>query len=108
MSSILDIIKRLFDFTFHSWIWRQQNVTNVTDYVTETIENYFVEPEIDETEWTPLTLTFVEYPKDDFLGFVYAVLSLLPVAVCLSLFTLVLFRRDLWTVSFHFKIHKAN
>lgn len=60
---------------------------------------------VDSTEWAPITLTLVEYPKDDSVGFVYAAASLTPLIIIVGFITLILFRRDLWTVSDRLKMH---
>lgn len=65
-------------------------------------------PEFDHTDWAPVTLTLVEYPKDDWLGFVYACVSLAPLILIVALITLILFRRDLWTVSWSWNAFKRQ
>ncbi|KAI5743853.1 dolichyldiphosphatase 1 [Diaphorina citri] len=54
----------------------------------------------DSVEWTPLTITYVEYPKGDLVGKFLALLSLTPFGVLIGFVTLILFRRDLHTVTF--------
>lgn len=51
-------------------------------------------------EWSPLTLTCVEYPKGDLFGKLLALISLAPFGVLIGFVTLILFRRDLHTVTF--------
>uniref|UniRef100_A0A0K8TNR3 Dolichyldiphosphatase n=1 Tax=Tabanus bromius TaxID=304241 RepID=A0A0K8TNR3_TABBR len=51
-------------------------------------------------EWQPITLTFVEYPKGDIIGHFLAWVSLAPIAIGVGFVTLILFRRDLHTISF--------
>ncbi|KAL6441937.1 hypothetical protein ACFW04_002365 [Cataglyphis niger] len=53
----------------------------------------------DKLEWIPLSLTLVEYPQGDLFGKLLAVLSLMPFAIIAGFITLILFRRDLHTVS---------
>uniref|UniRef100_A0A8D8RM77 Dolichyldiphosphatase n=1 Tax=Cacopsylla melanoneura TaxID=428564 RepID=A0A8D8RM77_9HEMI len=54
----------------------------------------------DMVEWSPLTLTYVEYPQGDIVGKFLALMSLTPFGVLIGFVTLILFRRDLHTVSF--------
>ncbi|CAD7089451.1 unnamed protein product [Hermetia illucens] len=51
-------------------------------------------------EWRPITLTLVEYPKGDLLGFLLAWASLSPLAIMAGFVALILFRRDLHTITF--------
>ncbi|KAK9510496.1 hypothetical protein O3M35_005270 [Rhynocoris fuscipes] len=53
-----------------------------------------------ETEWIPLSLTFVEYPKGDWIGKIMAISSLLPLGIVSGFVALILFRRDLHTIIF--------
>ncbi|OXA62560.1 dolichyldiphosphatase 1 [Folsomia candida] len=53
-----------------------------------------------EIEWTPFSLTHVEFPKGDFFGKVLAISSLMPMALICGFITLILFRRDLHTITF--------
>lgn len=48
--------------------------------------------------YKPLTLTFVEYRSGDFIGFILAWFSMLPILLFISLVTLIVFRRDLTTI----------
>ncbi|XP_050435343.1 dolichyldiphosphatase 1-like [Adelges cooleyi] len=52
------------------------------------------------TDWVPLSLTFVEYPKGNFLGKLLALFSLTPFVILSGFLTLILFRRDLHTITF--------
>ncbi|CAH1175746.1 unnamed protein product [Phaedon cochleariae] len=52
------------------------------------------------TEWVPLTLTLVEYPKGDLIGKVLALISLAPFGIGSGFLALILFRRDLHTITF--------
>lgn len=65
-------------------------------------ENYFYKTneENDRTEWVPLTLTLVEYPKGDIFGKLLALISLTPFGIGSGFLTLILFRRDLHTITF--------
>ncbi|KAB0798133.1 hypothetical protein PPYR_09126 [Photinus pyralis] len=65
-------------------------------------ENYFskILKENDKTKWVPLSLTLVEYPKDDILGKLLAIISLTPFGIGSGFLTLILFRRDLHTITF--------
>ncbi|KAJ3653299.1 hypothetical protein Zmor_012558 [Zophobas morio] len=54
----------------------------------------------DRTEWVPLSLTLVEYPKGDFLGKFLALISLAPFGIGAGFIALILFRRDLHTITF--------
>jgi len=53
-----------------------------------------------EVDWTPFSLTHVEYPKGDLLGKILAISSLMPMAIICGFITLILFRRDLHTITF--------
>ncbi|KZC11839.1 PREDICTED: dolichyldiphosphatase 1-like [Dufourea novaeangliae] len=53
-----------------------------------------------KTEWIPLSLTLVEYPQGDFFGKLLALISLIPFAIIAGIITLILFRRDLHTITF--------
>ncbi|XP_041976948.1 dolichyldiphosphatase 1-like [Aricia agestis] len=61
-------------------------------------ENFFTES--NKIEWQPLSLTLVEYPKGDLLGKFFAFMSLAPFGIGAGFVTLILFRRDLHTISF--------
>lgn len=50
--------------------------------------------------WVPLSLTHVEYPKGDWLGKIFALISLFPFGIGSGFVALVLFRRDLHTIVF--------
>ncbi|XP_058823956.1 dolichyldiphosphatase 1-like [Topomyia yanbarensis] len=50
--------------------------------------------------WQPITLTLVEYPKDDLLGKLLAWISLAPLGIGAGFVALILFRRDLHTIVF--------
>ncbi|KAI4498110.1 hypothetical protein M0802_006934 [Mischocyttarus mexicanus] len=54
----------------------------------------------DELKWVPLSLTLVEYPEGDIFGKLLALVSLTPFVILISFITLILFRRDLHTISF--------
>ncbi|ESP03246.1 hypothetical protein LOTGIDRAFT_237774 [Lottia gigantea] len=56
--------------------------------------------EKDFIEWTAISLTHVEYPKGDIVGKVLAMLSLVPVSLLVSFFTLIIFRRELHTMCY--------
>nr|XP_033335866.1 dolichyldiphosphatase 1-like [Megalopta genalis] len=53
-----------------------------------------------KTEWIPLSLTLVEYPQGDLFGKFLALISLAPFAIIAGFITLILFRRDLQTITF--------
>jgi len=53
-----------------------------------------------DIRWRSLSLTHVEYPEGDLLGKLLAYSSLLPLAVLIGFVTLILFRRDLHTITF--------
>jgi len=53
-----------------------------------------------EIDWVPFALTHVEYPKGDFIGKILAISSLMPMAIIAGFITLILFRRDLHTITF--------
>ncbi|XP_043801105.1 dolichyldiphosphatase 1-like [Apis laboriosa] len=55
---------------------------------------------IQKPEWVPLSLTLVEYPQGDLFGKFLALVSLLPFAIIAGFITLILFRRDLHTITF--------
>ncbi|XP_047381527.1 dolichyldiphosphatase 1 isoform X2 [Sciurus carolinensis] len=50
--------------------------------------------------WRPVTLTHVEYPAGDLSGHLLAYLSLSPVFVIVGFVTLIIFKRELHTISF--------
>ncbi|XP_064457420.1 dolichyldiphosphatase 1-like [Ornithodoros turicata] len=50
--------------------------------------------------WSPLALTHVEYPTGDWFGRLLAYISLSPLVVLVAFGTLVVFRRDLHTITF--------
>ncbi|XP_074654900.1 dolichyldiphosphatase 1-like isoform X2 [Tubulanus polymorphus] len=52
-----------------------------------------------QIQWAAISLTHVEYPKD-FIGFVLAIISLTPICILVGFGTLILFRRDLHTISY--------
>ncbi|XP_076642137.1 dolichyldiphosphatase 1 [Halictus rubicundus] len=58
------------------------------------------EDTMQNTEWIPLSLTLVEYPQGDLFGKFLALISLAPFAIIAGFITLILFRRDLQTITF--------
>lgn len=54
----------------------------------------------EQVEWVPLTLTLVEYPKGDVIGKFLALISLAPFGIGSGFIALILFRRDLHTITF--------
>ncbi|XP_003122262.1 dolichyldiphosphatase 1 isoform X1 [Phacochoerus africanus] len=50
--------------------------------------------------WRPVTLTHVEYPAGDLSGHLLAYLSLSPIFVIVGFVTLIIFKRELHTISF--------
>ncbi|XP_053694663.1 dolichyldiphosphatase 1-like [Sabethes cyaneus] len=52
------------------------------------------------SDWQPITLTLVEYPKGDLLGKLLAWISLAPLGIGAGFVALILFRRDLHTIVF--------
>ncbi|KAK9300352.1 hypothetical protein QLX08_006897 [Tetragonisca angustula] len=55
---------------------------------------------VQKSEWIPLSLTLVEYPQGDLFGKFLALISLIPFVIIAGFITLILFRRDLHTISF--------
>uniref|UniRef100_A0A8C5CTI0 Dolichyldiphosphatase n=1 Tax=Gadus morhua TaxID=8049 RepID=A0A8C5CTI0_GADMO len=51
-------------------------------------------------QWRSISLTHVEFPKDDLTGHVLAYISLFPIAVLVGFVTLIMFKRELHTISF--------
>lgn len=51
-------------------------------------------------DWVPLSLTFVEYPKGNVFGKLLALFSLTPFVILSGFISLILFRRDLHTITF--------
>nr|CAG31453.1 hypothetical protein RCJMB04_6j10 [Gallus gallus] len=49
--------------------------------------------------WRPVSLTHVEYPAGDFSGQLLAYLSLGPIFIIVGFVTLIIFKRELHTVS---------
>ena len=56
-----------------------------------------VDPSI---KWTPLKMLHMEYPEGDQVGHVLAWFSMTPFFIFAGMITLILFRRDLHTISF--------
>uniref|UniRef100_A0A8C1XZP1 Dolichyldiphosphatase n=1 Tax=Cyprinus carpio TaxID=7962 RepID=A0A8C1XZP1_CYPCA len=50
--------------------------------------------------WRSISLTHVEYPAGDLTGQVLACMSLLPIAILVGFVTLIVFKRELHTISF--------
>ncbi|KAI7795796.1 dolichyldiphosphatase 1 [Triplophysa rosa] len=50
--------------------------------------------------WRSISLTHVQYPADDLTGQVLAYTSLLPIAILVGFVTLIVFKRELHTISF--------
>ncbi|XP_018321953.1 dolichyldiphosphatase 1 isoform X2 [Agrilus planipennis] len=65
-------------------------------------QNYFSKnlDDRNNTIWVPLSLTLVEYPKGDAFGKILAFISLAPFGIGAGFVTLILFRRDLHTITF--------
>lgn len=57
---------------------------------------------INNNQWVPLSLTLVEYPKGDQIGKFLAFISLTPFGIGAGFLSLILFRRDLHTITFFF------
>ncbi|KAK3586693.1 hypothetical protein CHS0354_039164 [Potamilus streckersoni] len=51
-------------------------------------------------EWSAISLTHVQYPKGDFIGYILAWFSLLPFCILVGFVTLIIFRRDCHTISY--------
>ena len=51
-------------------------------------------------KWTPLRMLHMEYPEGDKLGHILAWFSMTPFFIFAGMVTLILFRRDLHTISF--------
>lgn len=66
---------------------------NPPDYLNKIVD-------YNNIEWKPITMTFVEYPKGDWLGYLLAWMSLTPMAISAGFIALILFRRDLHTIAF--------
>ncbi|KAK9869536.1 hypothetical protein WA026_003292 [Henosepilachna vigintioctopunctata] len=58
--------------------------------------------DIESVDWVPLSLTLVEYPKGDIFGKFLAFISLAPFGIGAGFVSLILFRRDLHTITFFF------
>uniref|UniRef100_A0A3Q3ISC7 Dolichyldiphosphatase n=1 Tax=Monopterus albus TaxID=43700 RepID=A0A3Q3ISC7_MONAL len=50
--------------------------------------------------WRSISLTHVEFPEDDLTGRMLAYISLLPIAIIVGFVTLIVFKRELHTISF--------
>ncbi|CAI5794052.1 dolichyldiphosphatase 1 isoform X1 [Podarcis muralis] len=50
--------------------------------------------------WKSVSLTHVEYPEGDFTGFILAQASLSPIFIIFGFITLIVFKRELHTISF--------
>ena len=57
-------------------------------------------PSVDSIKWTPLRMLHMEYPEGDKVGHVLAWFSMSPFFIFAGMVTLILFRRDLHTISF--------
>ncbi|GCB65548.1 hypothetical protein scyTo_0009967 [Scyliorhinus torazame] len=55
---------------------------------------------VEKERWQPLSLTYVEYPPGDLTGKVLAYLSLVPVFILFGFVTLIVFKRELHSISF--------
>ena len=53
-----------------------------------------------DEKWKVLSLTHVEYLENDLIGKVFAIYSLLPLAIVIVFITAFFFRRDLHTFTF--------
>lgn len=53
-----------------------------------------------DIEWVPLKISYVEYAKDDFIGKISALVSLSPLGIVCAFVALIIFRRDLHTITF--------
>uniref|UniRef100_A0A3Q3GJW7 Dolichyldiphosphatase 1 n=1 Tax=Labrus bergylta TaxID=56723 RepID=A0A3Q3GJW7_9LABR len=51
-------------------------------------------------QWRSISLTHVEFPEGDLTGNVLAYISLLPIAILVGFVTLIVFKRELHTISF--------
>uniref|UniRef100_A0A3B4F4Z4 Uncharacterized protein n=2 Tax=Pseudocrenilabrinae TaxID=318546 RepID=A0A3B4F4Z4_9CICH len=49
--------------------------------------------------WRSISLTHVEFPEDDLTGHLLAYISLIPIAILVGFVTLIVFKRELHTVS---------
>uniref|UniRef100_A0AAQ4P2U2 Dolichyldiphosphatase n=1 Tax=Gasterosteus aculeatus aculeatus TaxID=481459 RepID=A0AAQ4P2U2_GASAC len=52
------------------------------------------------SRWRSISLTHVEFPEGDLTGHVLAYFSLLPIAILVGFVTLIVFKRELHTISF--------
>ena len=57
-------------------------------------------PEMADEKWKTLSLTHVEYLENDTIGKIFAIYSLLPLAIVIVFMTTFFFRRDLHTLTF--------
>ncbi|GCC34530.1 dolichyldiphosphatase 1 isoform X1 [Chiloscyllium punctatum] len=55
---------------------------------------------VEKERWQPLSFTYVEYPPGDLTGKVLAYLSLVPVFILFGFITLIVFKRELHSISF--------
>ncbi|KAK0175656.1 hypothetical protein PV327_009388 [Microctonus hyperodae] len=76
------------------------NMATLDDEFLHEVKSHFVNNNLGSTKWIPFSLTHVEYPQGDFLGRMLAFISLTPFAVIVGFVTLILFRRDLHTISY--------
>ncbi|XP_015605852.1 dolichyldiphosphatase 1 [Cephus cinctus] len=74
-------------------------MATVEDDSFQNLKSHSMHP-AEKLEWVPLSLTLVEYPHGDSVGKVLALISLTPLAIITGFVTLVLFRRDLHTITF--------
>ncbi|XP_072176724.1 dolichyldiphosphatase 1-like [Diadema setosum] len=59
-----------------------------------------LDDDYDTIKWKAISLTYVEYPADDLLGKLIAYISLAPLVILVGFVTLLLFRRELHTITF--------
>ena len=53
-----------------------------------------------QSQWKPISLTYVTYPEGDIVGKVLAWSSLFPIFIIISFLTLIMFRREIHTMLF--------
>ncbi|XP_017788036.1 PREDICTED: dolichyldiphosphatase 1-like [Habropoda laboriosa] len=74
-------------------------MASIDDDSFHEVNSHFVDA-VQKSEWIPLSLTLVEYPQGDLVGKFLALISLVPFAIIAGFITLILFRRDLHTITF--------
>ncbi|CAH3023421.1 unnamed protein product [Porites evermanni] len=91
-----------------SWIKRVAEIHGIFNMAEDTLRrscengdnSYLFDLAGNNVKWKTISLTHVEYPEGDFVGKVLAWCSLLPIFILVGFITLIIFRRELHTMTF--------